>query len=928
MSLFSCIENAVANNWVTPDEGEALKKRLRELIRVIPRTEDAQAQIVAEMEAEAKRRHFHARLTAEKDETLTRDLMSYRNRWGQQDIAEALQYLFAHNGQAKFGDIESARKAILAGVHGDIEAALYEFRKGAVAGDFRRKRGEVKANLENMVREIFGEGTGDAKAAHMAKVFTDAMEQLRVRANDTGFAIGKLEGGYVPQHHNALALLNKGFTQWRDDILPLLDRSRMKNPLTGGVMTDADLERALAKTYDRITTDGWIDRDPSFVRAGKGILANQHDDHRFLHFKDAKSWLEYQRNYGKVDPFAAIMGHINTMARDIAIAERLGPNPRAMFEKLSQMAEKAGATAPRLEQIRAEQLRRLDELTEGVSTASDARKMRMAEIVRELDALRAKGVGRPGREATEGRKRLDALYKELGDLQEQHLAAERNFLAGDEPLVGITAKRQEELRQLLVDMKDAAAIPQMRDPLGYARGRIDLARRMFEQIDGSANSPVNSTTANTFAAIRSFITSTTLGSAMLTAITDAGFGVMARQYNGLPVADMIGSIGKAFTPERRREAVRAGLILDSALHVMHSQARYAGSLSSSTMSGFLADRVIAAQGLSAWTQAGKHAFGLEFQGFVADNAHLAWAKIDPALRRTLDRHGFDARAWDLIRKAEHYKLEEGAGILRPNEIKQVAGRALAERYIAMILRETTYAVPEKTVRAAAAMEGHVKKGSLVGEFVRNAAQFKSFGVTIAMLMASRVGRDLAAGEFARGAVYAGGLLVSTTLLGALSLQLKEVAGGRDLRTANPADQKGKKFWGAAMLQGGGLGIYGDFLFADVNRMGGSLGSTLAGPLLDRATTLRNLTVGNAAEAFDSEKKTTNAGRELVSFLKQNTPGGSLWYARLVYERVVLDQLQYLVDKDARGAFHRRAQTRKREIGNSFWWAPGEIRPGG
>jgi hypothetical protein len=284
---------------------------------------------------------------------------------------------------------------------------------------------------------------------------------------------------------------------------------------------------------------------------------------------------------------------------------------------------------------------------------TEGQRSRMGEVVAALDELRgSRAFTKTKIEANKAK--ISALETELADLQRDTLAAmtdandevarealrvlelgpsgrrragDTGFAANTEldPALTMTVDEIVHVAALLKDMRDLP-VPEMRDPLGYARNKIDLARRMFEQVDGSANSPVNSTTANVFAAIRSFITSTTLGSAALTAITDAGFGVMARQFAGLPTTDMMGSIAKSFTVERRREAVRAGLILDNALHVLHSQARYAGSLSSTTWTGFLADRVIAMQGLAAWTQAGKHAFGLEFQGLVADNAHLSRAR--------------------------------------------------------------------------------------------------------------------------------------------------------------------------------------------------------------------------------------------------------------------------------------------------------------
>ena len=148
--------------------------------------------------------------------------------------------------------------------------------------------------------------------------------------------------------------------------------------------------------------------------------------------------------------------------------------------------------------------------------------------------------------------------------------------------------------------------------------------------------------------------------------------------------------------------------------------------------------------------------------------------------------------------------------------------------------------------------------------------------------------------------------------------------GRDPRRANPLEAQGAKFWGAAALQGGGLGIYGDFLFSDVNRFEGSLAVTLAGPLVDRANALRKLTVGNATKAARGEK--TTFARDAADFAGRMTPWSSLWYTRTAWERVVMDQLRYATDPDAAGAFRRRVNTRRREYGQDYWWKPGETSP--
>ena len=927
MSIFKCIENAEGAGWITKEQADEIRRRFRELTRMIPRSEDAAKRMVEELEAEVERRRFLAGLTEIKRGELTRDLLAYRDRNGRQDVALGLQYLMEHHGQARFGDIQTGIKARLGSVHAELDQALHEFRKGAVMGDFRRKFGETKLRLDNLVHEMLGEDSGDAMAKGVAKIFADVNEKLRQQFNAAGGSIGKLEGGYIPQSHDPRALLNAKYDTWREFILPLLDREKMRNPLTGGVMTDADLERGLRATYDRVTTDGWIDREPFSQVFGKDMLAHQHSDHRFIHFKDADAYLKYQREFGHGDPFAALMGHINTMVRDTVIMERLGPDPKAMMTYIEQWVTKHAATAPRVQQMVDDVHAEIKALRATYDRSAE-NEAKVADIFRRANAVHAEmaRVRDEGRRATGGDDwaKHSSSVDGVRALQDQ-VAAIYDELGSIGP--ALPPEIAAEIGRRTLELRDLAPLPQMDDPLGYARKKLDVARRMFELIDGTANSPADMKLANGLGAVRNFITATSLGSATLSAVTDLGFQAMARRFNGLPVASQFLQIGRQFSTASTREAVRAGLIMDSALNVLHTQARYAGSISSSTVSGFLADRVLATSGLLAWTQAGKHAFGLELQGFLADHVGHEFAKLPSLVRRMLDRHGFDAAEWNTLRMAAAHSLDGSAGILRPKEVAEVGGQALAEKYLALILRETTYAVPEVTIRARAAMTGGLKPGTAAGELIRFGAQFKSFGVTVAMMQASRIAHELAGGGIARGAMYGGALLLTTGLLGGVALQLKEIAGGRTLRDGDPTGAKGQAFWGQALVQGGGLGIYGDFLFADVNRFGGSLGQTVAGPVWDRVTLLRNLSVGNAKEAFDRDGKKTNAGRELVSALKQNVPGGSLWYARLAWERIVLDQLQYLIDADAHGAFHRRRATRKREIGNDFWWKPGELMPG-
>jgi len=126
------------------------------------------------------------------------------------------------------------------------------------------------------------------------------------------------------------------------------------------------------------------------------------------------------------------------------------------------------------------------------------------------------------------------------------------------------------------------------------------------------------------------------------------------------------------------------------------------------------------------------------------------------------------------------------------------------------------------------------------------------------------------------------------------------------------------------LQGGGLGIYGDFMFGNVNRFGGGLAETVAGPVVGFASDLQKLTVGNIMQTVQG--KDTNAASEFISFAGRYTPGSSLWYSRLALERLVLDQAKLWADPKAKSKFRRTEKRYNKQYGQKFWWSAGDTLP--
>jgi len=934
MSLKTCIDNTLAAGEITKEEADQLKKRYDALAKRILSKGAVRDQLIAELEAEAAERKRRALLTETIRGQRENDILTHINAAGQNDPAEALVWILEHQGQARFQDVTSRRKALLGMAHAKMERMLYEFSgKAKISGDASRRinRGTA-ARLDNMVRELFGESTGDQKAAEFAQAWKEVSEDLRQQFNAAGGAIGKLENWGLPQHHNSLALSNATRQGWIEYIKPLLDREKMRHPIHGNTMTDNELQAALEDIWLSVTTDGWHKREPSGQMQGKGALFSQHADRRFLIFKDADSWLKYQKEFGDGDSFSTMMGHVSTMTRDIALMEVLGPNPLAMMTYLQQVVmHRAAMTRPN-NIIRQEQIAEIRRLMSSLPKTLEEQQYELAKQANELDLAhrelrRLESAGRGETAAANviradiksRARRMEKLANEMiDDIGKQQW----RFPDQDpEPNAQLEARKRatERIDSLLSELRQELP-DDLENPIKRAGEWIETSNGMFDALRGNMLSKRNKLAA-VGQTSRNILTSAVLGSAVVSALSDVSFQAATRKMAGMPIKRVVSEYVRRLAPGGQQAAVRAGLIMDSAMHVMDQQARYAASINFAGKSGYVADRVLALSGLSPFTQAGKHAFGMDFQAHVADTIDLNFSDLTPEWRGFLERSGFTAADWTQLQSVPVYN-DNGARFLRPQDIEQ-SNRELAIKYLSAVHRFTIMAVPEPTVRARSAMMGGNKGGTPYGELLRLVYQFKGFSVGIMFLHGMSVYRQILAGRQGTAALQAVGLLVPMTILGAAAMQIKELINGKDPRNMNPMESP--SFWGAAFMQGGGLGIYGDFLFSDVNRFGGGLPDTVAGPVIGGlADPFRNLTIGNMSEFLQGED--TNIGREAVRFARRNTPGSNIWYMRLAWERMLFDELDKLADPKARQRFRRQMRKRKKDYGQDYWWEPGDFTP--
>lgn len=238
---------------------------------------------------------------------------------------------------------------------------------------------------------------------------------------------------------------------------------------------------------------------------------------------------------------------------------------------------------------------------------------------------------------------------------------------------------------------------------------------------------------------------------------------------------------------------------------------------------------------------------------------------------------------------------------------------VATQFQAHLLDEQGMAVVEAGLRERTFMSAGQRKGTVTGEIFKSMLQFKSFPAAFLMRHGSRA---LSMEKGTSKAAYGASIFAMTTLLGALVVQLKELANGNDPQTMWDSEdpQKTMNFLTRSAVQGGGLSILGDILVAGTDTSGRSTSDFLVGPFGSDAKAVLGLTVGNLTQYY--EGKDTNAPNEAFKLLKNKIPAQNLWYTKAATNRLVFDELQDIVAPGYREKLLRKAE---REQGRTRWW---------
>jgi len=452
--------------------------------------------------------------------------------------------------------------------------------------------------------------------------------------------------------------------------------------------------------------------------------------------------------------------------------------------------------------------------------------------------------------------------------------------------------------------------------------------KFLSVVDGSIYTVENFGVAKYSAIARALSSMAKLGGATISAAADIGLYGSEMRYQGRSflggMFEALSSLARIKNTKQKKDiAEMLGFIADNTIYDIAGRYQVGDNLSK----GFTkAQRFFFKVNLlSWWTNTLKEGAMLGMANYFAKQKNLSFDSLSPQLKSLFEVYNINSTKWNIIRKTAMEKADDGTEFINIGlldkisdaDVKKITGiDDLTAREISiekdkfkasvsgMLLDRSIYAVIEPDARVRATMTQNKLAGTFAGEAIRFIGQFKAFPISIVMKVLGREA-DYFKGsnkDLQRGIVGMGAIIVTSGLLGYLSMTIKDLLKGR-----SPRDPTKIKSVMAAFLQGGGLGIYGDVLFQET-RGGGDIIGQLAGPV--------PLTAFDLVQAikYGIRGEGGKAGRTAYRAVSQSIPFMNLFYLKTAFDYLIGYQIMETMSP---GTLRRIENRMKRDYNQEF-----------
>jgi hypothetical protein len=267
----------------------------------------------------------------------------------------------------------------------------------------------------------------------------------------------------------------------------------------------------------------------------------------------------------------------------------------------------------------------------------------------------------------------------------------------------------------------------------------------------------------------------------------------------------------------------------------------------------------------------------------------------------------EARIWE---RAERLEAMERAVPEQIAKMRQKTRWQLADNYSAFV----THAGREATVAAGAREKAWAAPITGTGALGHMMMQFKAWPLAV---MNQVWGREWYANQTRGGRALNIFALLGLSMAGGMfRMMIRDATNGVPIR-----DPRDPATMAAALTQGGGVGLLGDFLFGETNRMGGGLLDTLAGPVIGDAahlfkifTRFRDDTYKIGEDTHHGRGAYADVWPDLIHFTKGHIP-----FANMIGLKGATDYLlwHHLYEAVSPGYWERMNQRMLKERGRQM-----------
>ena len=529
------------------------------------------------------------------------------------------------------------------------------------------------------------------------------------------------------------------------------------------------------------------------------------------------------------------------------------------------------------------------------------------------------------------------MYASLGRLAKDASLMESFGSNPNATVDGLKRMASAEVDQMNAVLQDA--------PSGFRAWKMGISEHFFDAqwdtLNGVAGMPQvgRETIAALSTGARTLEVVGKLQSTLLSSVSDLPSYILSARLNRIPALTAVRNLVRAFGKDSKDIAARAGLMADA---LSSNIVRFGQNNVGQGWTGWLANATMKASLLDAWTNGVRMASNINLMGSMASIVKHPWKSLEGFQKRSLERVGVTEKDWTLWHMAKPYE-QGGASYLTRQDIRDIDLEALnadpnlrpegseaftqadvdhaVTSYIAFLRDESGIAslAPDLGTRAVVNFGG--PRGTIGGEVWRCMMLFKSFPIGFLRRHYERYCDLAQTGGMADRVKYAGLIVASTTLAGAVSVQLKALAAGRDLQDA---DLENKDFWLQAFATGGGAGFLSDIIVTamdEKNAYGSPNFLRAFGPVVQTG-----LDTWDVAKAYSGEAlydKDTNATAKALRLLRGHMPFVNLWYTKGLFDRAIYNNLMEMASP---GYTARIEAWSMKNTGQEYWWNPRQVVP--